>query len=278
MSEWIESHTTLPRHRKTRRLGSLLGVPLPLAIGYLHMLWYYTLEFAPGGDLSEHSHGDIAEACEWPGDGDDFVAALITAGWLSTGDGLQVHDWFDYNSSHKRRKVDAERQRSRRLKQRDSEDMSRVVTVTGTPCHKMSRPTGQDRTGQDKEEESPVDNLPVDNLVNLCITELPPSESTEAEYKRTVDRYRAKMRDEHIERIIIDLAKYRPKKPYGPKLHLVLAAWLAKEPRDALPPAHAEFKPAPDLTPAEREAAKLAAKQAVERVQAMTGKTIGRAI
>ena len=122
------------------------------------------------------------------------------------------------------------------------------------------------------------DGQPVDNLVTLALTELPLSESTQADYQRTVDRYRAKMSDEHIERIIYDLAakpKYHdPKK----KLHATLAAWLNREPRDALPPAHKEFKPAAEQTPAEREAAKTAAKAAMERVQAMTGQMVGRPI
>lgn len=117
---------------------------------------------------------------------------------------------------------------------------------------------------------------PVDNLVALALTELPASESTKEDYQRTVDRYRDKLSDEHIERIIYDLAakpKYHdPKK----KLHATLAAWLNKEPRDALRPEHKAFKPAAEQTPAEREAAKVAAKEAVERVRAMTGQQIGR--
>jgi hypothetical protein len=46
---WIESHTNLARHPKTRRLCRLLDVSVPAAIGHLHLFWHWVLEFAPSG-------------------------------------------------------------------------------------------------------------------------------------------------------------------------------------------------------------------------------------
>jgi len=92
-----------------------------------------------------------------------------------------------------------------------------------------------------KEEKNIVAELPVDNLVELALVELPESQSAPVDYFRTIDRYRNKLSDEHIERIIVDLANWRPKNPIDwkeKKAHLTLAKWLNKEPRDPLPPSH----------------------------------------
>jgi hypothetical protein len=113
-----------------------------------------------------------------------------------------------------------------------------------------SRVRERDNTiiGRGKEEAtSPVDNsAEKDALVAFALLELPPSDSTAEDYRRTIDRYRVKLTDEHIERIIAQLGNWQPKKPYGPRLHLTLASWLNKEPRDAQPPSLV-----PWVTPAE---------------------------
>jgi len=80
---WIRSRITLARHPKTRCLCRLLGTSLPAAIGHLHLLWYWTLEFSPDGDLSAYTDEDIADAAQWEGDPHRFVEALV----------LAIHDW-----------------------------------------------------------------------------------------------------------------------------------------------------------------------------------------
>jgi hypothetical protein len=98
---WIRSYGHLARHRKLRKLASLLGIPRPAAAGYLHYLWWMTLEQAPDGDLTGFTADDLADALEWPGDNAEaLVAALREAGWL---DGppkgpWAVHDWADWTS------------------------------------------------------------------------------------------------------------------------------------------------------------------------------------
>lgn len=77
----------------------------------------------------------------------------------------------------------------------------------------------------------------VENLVDLVVSEVPPSESTPEDYRRIIERYRGRLTDEHIQRVILNLADWRPKKPRA-KLHLTLAKWLSGEPRDPIPPSH----------------------------------------
>lgn len=37
---WIESHTTIGSHPKTRKLARRLEVSIPEAVGILHLLWH----------------------------------------------------------------------------------------------------------------------------------------------------------------------------------------------------------------------------------------------
>jgi len=109
---WIESHSNLGRHPKTRRLCRLLNLSLPTAIGHLHLLWYWTLEFAPDGCLAGYTAQDIADGAYWEGDCERFVEALLAAGFLEDrGGALVVHDWRDYAG---RLLADRERKRARR--------------------------------------------------------------------------------------------------------------------------------------------------------------------
>lgn len=94
---WIESHQEVGRHPKTKKLARLLGVSLPAAVGHLHYLWWWALDFAQDGVLDKYDSDDLAEAMEWDGDGDQLVGALISSGFVDETDhGLMIHDWGVY--------------------------------------------------------------------------------------------------------------------------------------------------------------------------------------
>jgi len=113
---WIESHTNISRHPKTLRLARQLGVIVAQAVGHLHMLWHWTLEFAEDGDLSRFEAAEIATAAGWPGDPEAFVAALVECGFLDEDeDRLLVHDWDDYAG-----RLLADRERKRQARKRDA--------------------------------------------------------------------------------------------------------------------------------------------------------------
>lgn len=114
---WIESHQTLAGHPKTRKLAHLLGVSKPTAIGHLHCLWWWALDYAPEGDLSRYDALDIALGAEWEDDAGTLVDALVTVGFLDQDvDGtLVIHDWHDYAGKLiERKKANAERMRKAR--------------------------------------------------------------------------------------------------------------------------------------------------------------------
>ena len=94
---WIESHQEVGRHPKTKKLARLLGVSLPAAVGHLHYLWWWALDFAQDGVLDKYDAEDIADAMQWEGDADQLVEALLSSGYIDdTDDGLVVHDWAEY--------------------------------------------------------------------------------------------------------------------------------------------------------------------------------------
>lgn len=91
---WIESHQEMARHPKTRRVAMRLGISKAAVIGHLHLLWWWTLDFAPDGDLSGFDAEEIATVAEWEGDAEQFLRALLDTGWLD--EGRRVHNWGDY--------------------------------------------------------------------------------------------------------------------------------------------------------------------------------------
>ncbi|WP_088186362.1 DnaD domain protein [Desulfosporosinus sp. FKA] len=121
---WIPSNQEIARHPKTKRLARLLGVSLPATVGHLHFLWWWALDFAQDGNLTEFDAFDLAAASEWDGDEKTFVAALISAGWIDGNpedpDGQKyIHDWKEYTGKLiEKREEDAARKREDREKKR----------------------------------------------------------------------------------------------------------------------------------------------------------------
>ena len=97
-SVWIESHQQLANHPKLKRLARLLGVSKQAAIGYLHLLWWWALDYAPRGQvIPPFDTEDVADAMEFDGDPEKVVDALISAGFLEVeNDSITIHDWHDY--------------------------------------------------------------------------------------------------------------------------------------------------------------------------------------
>lgn len=111
---WIESHQAVGRHPKTKKLARRLGVSLPAAVGHLHYLWWWALDFAQDGVLDKFDAEDIADAMQWDGDADQLVEALLYSGYIDdTPDGRHIHDWAEYAGKLlERREKDRARKRS----------------------------------------------------------------------------------------------------------------------------------------------------------------------
>jgi len=130
---WIESHQELWRHPKTKKLARLLGVSVPTAVGHLHGLWYWALDFAQDGSLDKYEPEEIADAVLWEGEAADLMEALIGAGYIDQyDDGLGLHDWYDYAGKLlDRRAADRERKRKSSGKKQSSDGVPTEVQQKG---------------------------------------------------------------------------------------------------------------------------------------------------
>jgi hypothetical protein len=159
---WLESHQELRDHPKTARLRRRLGVNLPQAIGHLHLLWWWALDYADDGDLSAFDPDVIADAGGWEGEAGLFVRALTAAGFLD--EDLRIHDWDDYagrlvdrRAANAQRMREAREARRRRLLTVGPDDVSteqagRVVHTDDTIAGRGGLPdtTGPNNTQPDR--------------------------------------------------------------------------------------------------------------------------------
>lgn len=114
---WIESNQELGRHPKTKKFARLLAISLPEAVGYLHYLWWWALDFAQNGNLSKYDAADIADAILWEREPSVLMDALADAGFVDRDDNgeLIIHDWQDYAGRLlDKRRSDADRKKQAR--------------------------------------------------------------------------------------------------------------------------------------------------------------------
>jgi hypothetical protein len=149
---WIESHQELPRHPKTKRLARVLGISIPETIGYLHILWYWAMDFARDGDLSGFDVSEIADAAMWERDAQTFVNAAMEAGFFDPD--MHLHDWYDYAGKLIARR---EKDRDRKAKKKDSDGILPEVQWGSDEAPKTS-------DGIPRNSASTIPNLTIPNL------------------------------------------------------------------------------------------------------------------
>lgn len=112
-SPWFEFHVDLRDHPKTDLLMDLLAITRRDAVGLLSFVWGRAMLYAPSGDLSDFTDGQIARWADWDGDPGHLVSALKTAGFLDAQ--RTLHDWQAYAGRWiDRRNADADRKRKAR--------------------------------------------------------------------------------------------------------------------------------------------------------------------
>lgn len=139
---WIESHQTLGHHPKTLRLAREWKCSVVAAVGHLHFLWWWCLDFAPNGQIPDESRGVVAQACLWRGDVDRFWAGLEAAGFVEGGCDytLSIHDWMDYAGRLiQKREANRHRMREKRAAHVQRTSGARATHVQGLP----DQPTGE---------------------------------------------------------------------------------------------------------------------------------------
>ncbi len=93
---WIRSESGLPRHPKTLHLMKLMNIELDQAIGRIHMLWWWCLDYAIDGDISKQEAKVVEHACSIP------LRTLIRAGFVDSRPYRRIHDWWDNQGAYLR--------------------------------------------------------------------------------------------------------------------------------------------------------------------------------
>lgn len=87
-----------PRHPKVASLADIISVELFAAVGLLELMWHFTSEYAPAGDIGRHSDQAIARALHWRKNAHTLVNGFVESRWLDKSDEyrLVVHDWPEH--------------------------------------------------------------------------------------------------------------------------------------------------------------------------------------
>lgn len=88
-------------HPKTWRLSRSLGISRRDTLGLLTLLWDFTGDYAPDGNIGRMTDEDIARACDWEAaQSEKLVAALIESGYVDKipkkSGRLRIHDWMEH--------------------------------------------------------------------------------------------------------------------------------------------------------------------------------------
>lgn len=123
-----------PRHPKTLHLAELINRDVPTAVGYLELLFHFTAEFAPQGDIGRYDDARIEAALHWRGKRGALLEALKTAGWVDEHLSARyaTHDWHDHCDDTVRK----------RLKYNNLDFLSHAGKISGE-SQKISAPVAE---------------------------------------------------------------------------------------------------------------------------------------
>ena len=133
---------------KLRRLYKALGCSKPEAIGILYFLWDWGLDNADEDgilvglgkdDISRYLYG-VSSDCRL--NMDDVVDALVATGWLDeTGDGLVLHDWYDWQGPYYRAKERRKKDAARKAEERRITRRIEAQATQAVPASPLSEPS-----------------------------------------------------------------------------------------------------------------------------------------
>lgn len=165
---WIESHQTLRNHPKVLKAAALLNERRTTVIGCLHCLWWWALDYAQDGVLSQYPIEVIETAAEWHGESGALVNALLNCGYSdkpgfieSNPDGMVLHDWYEYAGKLiARRAANVQRMKEKRA----THDSANVQNTCNAQSYARAGATNQTNTT--------VPNLTIPNQPNQNIGEV----------------------------------------------------------------------------------------------------------
>lgn len=169
---WIKSEQALASHPKVHLLAKDLGINVAQAVGHLHLLWWWALDYADDGNLTRY-RDFIPSASQWSGDEELFINSLIKYGWLDENEGtISIHDWLDYTGALiETREKDAERKRRYRQSkvaknsanrdvwaESNEKDITRLEQASGGRPQDVPSPSAVDKTRLEKSRLDKTNN------------------------------------------------------------------------------------------------------------------------
>ncbi|HUA82651.1 MAG TPA: hypothetical protein VMB85_02255 [Bryobacteraceae bacterium] len=126
-------------------MRKLLKVGLATAVGYLELLWHFTAEFAPRGDIGKFDDDRIEAAMDWHGKRGRLISALIDSKWMDPHSEcrLYVHDWSEHADEAVRKRLSRSGQEFVRVAPKVTghrRDTGSKAADSGGFCPDMSRP------------------------------------------------------------------------------------------------------------------------------------------
>lgn len=142
--DWLRINKDLPRHPKSRRLATLLGVQE--AWPRLVQLFAWAVDYAPDGIIGgEDPTWQVEDAAGWTGTPGDFAAKSVAVGFLEPlDDGRYViHQWMEHNG----KAIESAKKKVEYLK--TYRDKASGRTGSEPVANRFENGSNQDRTGNE---------------------------------------------------------------------------------------------------------------------------------
>lgn len=126
---WIKSYLGTGRGPQTSDFCRITGLDIPTAVGSLHMLWWWIVEFVPDGNITGIHPATIAQQMHFRGDPDVLIDALFQSGFIEeTETGRAIASWKEIGGQIlQNRSKDAARKADSRAKAKVEKSQSNSV-------------------------------------------------------------------------------------------------------------------------------------------------------
>lgn len=143
-----------PSHPKTFALAEALGIPRAHAVGLLELLFHFTAQYCPAGDVGRFEDKRIAAALDWRGSADKLVGALASAGWLDPHPAarLVVHDWAEHADRTVVQRMRRAGKTMIQSREQDSGELCTQIETTGEQKNALPEPEPEARARSQKPE------------------------------------------------------------------------------------------------------------------------------